>query len=178
METMIWGRMTGVRQGLPAQGLWWRNTCPGAALAKEPNPTTPHPEGDRDAAGIPGCVPTGGWGPSGYRDKLDGDRHGQFGSKLVVELLHNQDGRHGNDGSHQGAHIGVWQLLAEIDDSLENTGGGNVLRKADASLAGFWRPLCAPEVSTRGPWVPASPHLPQTVRVALRPRLGRLQKHF
>lgn len=57
METMIWGRITGMRQGLPAQGLWWRNTCPGAALAKEPNPTAPRPEGDRDTSGIPGCIP-------------------------------------------------------------------------------------------------------------------------
>lgn len=143
---MIWGSVAGVRQGLAAQGPWWRRRGwgPGAELPEAPHPSPPHPGGDTAPHG---CVPTRSWGSSGYRDELDGDGHGQLGSKLVVELLHDEDGHHGNDGCHQGAHVGLWQLLADLNEGLEDTGRGNRLRKADASLAGLWGTLCGPQVS-------------------------------
>lgn len=100
--------------------------------------------------GWPAGEATRSWGNSGYRDKLDGDRHGQLGGEMVVELFHGEDGHHGNDGCHQSAHVGLWQLLANLNEGLKDTGGGKGLRKADSSLAGFEGRPCAPQVSAWG----------------------------
>lgn len=143
MEIMICGG-SWVRQGLPAEAhlcrrtkgcVPWSHLC-GGTPSHLPSPCRAqgHLWVIAPAPGH-GCVPLGSWDSSEYRDELDGDGHGKLGRELVVELLHNEDGHHGNDGCNQGAHVGLRQFLADLNEGLEDEGGKGSGEKADRYLA-------------------------------------------